>query len=128
MRDREPTIGAGGDYELRRPENKIVEMSKAEYVHVVDPDHVEPETVTTTASTTLPCGCRLSEGLVRPCEKHSPTAPNRFDPYEALDTIFSVLTGPGVSTTSGCTLSLGDYDTILNQVRSLRAYITGMER
>lgn len=73
------------------------------YVHVVDPDYVEPETVTTTASTFI--------------------EPNRFDPFEALDEISVEVNGmcDDHAFPESC-------DAIWKQVNALRAYITGMKR
>ncbi len=192
----EPTIGAGGDYELRRPENKIMEshpdnrsgnsaidqdlrladpppsLAKAmkqsapgehhnwdedggtwrwtRYVHVVDPDYVEPETVTTTTDESVD-GKITPNGTSTPwcsiCGKTGITFPHscypdinkvpdlttRFDPYEALDLIYDVLSCCGEKEVNeprdgSVNLPWGDAETIRNQLHALRAYITGMER
>ena len=75
----------------------------AKYLHVEDPDYVEPKTVLTTAST-FP-------------------DPNRFDPYDALDSIQAA----GLEFHDAVKLEK-PFKLITVQVLALRAYITGMER
>ncbi len=66
----------------------------------VDPDHVEPETTMTTAST-FP-------------------KPNRFEPFEALDAVMRIITEYGANSIA--------QEKAENLVYALRAYITGMEK
>jgi hypothetical protein len=112
----EPSIGAGGDYELRQPENKIVEMTNC----VGHPVCSEP-------------GCDFCEGRSLPiplqlkhnaafcpkddCEICGKTAPHRFDPYEALDQLHD-LVDEGVP-------GKAESQPIHAVVAALRAYITG---
>ncbi len=98
---------------------------EAVYMRVEDPDYVEPETVTTITASCIFCGetgissshsCQgfVSQGFTRE------RAPNRFDPYEALELIDRANLSP---------LNLQDSLTLIHeQVGLLRAYITGIER
>ena len=77
--------------------------TKADYLHVEDPNYVEPEVTFTTAST-FP-------------------EPNRFDPFEALDRVIDFVQAgyDGVL----------DAEMLRNAqgyIHALRAYITGMEK
>ncbi len=102
-----------------------METTKAEYVHVVDPDYVEPETVTTTASTLNrfargnPSSVTDGEGLMDLDLGPEPVLRRtRFDPYEALDNIQYRLDR----------ITTVHIDELKHNMAALRAYITGMER
>ncbi len=142
-------VGAGGDYELRRPENKIVEKPK-DFQQRVDPaarERAIPNDAVGTPGEN-PGPLRLADpppSLAKAMateitDTHDTiravpmTPPNRFDPYEALDTIYEVLSCCGEKrlgfepNDGSVNLPWGDAETIRNQVYALRAYITGMER
>ena len=81
--------------------SEVTGLNTAKFLQVEDPNYIKPKTVLTTAST-FP-------------------DPNRFDPYEALDTILEAMLRGVMATPS-------DVAVVASRIDALRAYITGMER
>ncbi len=98
----------------------------AEYLRVVDPDYVEPETTLTTGS------CPRTPDF-HPDDRAGDGEPNRFCPFEALDEIDAILDSSSNLPThtargDGYLVLDLDRETLCREVKALRAYITGMER
>lgn len=108
--------------------SEVTGVNTAKFLHVEDPNYVEPETVTTTASTfPLSSSCTLCgfTGSPKEFEDHNcfvnpndPPEPNRFDPFEALDGILRAITEYGANSKA--------QERAEDHLYALRAYITGI--
>ena len=110
----------------------------AKYSHVEDPNYVEPRTVTTTTSTfhrSTSCTLCGFTGSPKEFADHNCFAnpddpePNRFDPFEALDTILERAGDIEEQNheTPDAMACIGRLADIRGEVHALRAYITGMD-